>query len=128
MRWCPLLVLWSSILLLAGCGGERDDSTIVTRTQAMADATPREMQVITVYDQVTDIMNPDHDENISHMIEVEILSGEGQGKHFVFPYDEWNTGRHPPAVGARVVCAPADWVKRDPDSHGKPFEDWQVKH
>jgi len=125
MRYVPLLL---TILLLPGCGGQRDTATIVSRTQALADVVPKEMLVTHVYDSVTDIVNPDHDENISAMIEVSILSGDDQGKDFVYPFDEWNVGHKPPQVGERVVLAPADWVRLDPDSHGKPFDEVNDKH
>ena len=128
MRYVPLILPLLLVLVLPGCGGQRDNATIVTRTEALADAVPKEMLVTHVYDSVTDIVNPDHDENISAMIEVTILSGDDQGKDFVYPFDEWNVGRKPPQVGERVVLAPADWVKLDPDSHGKPFDEVNDKH
>ena len=103
---------------LAGCGGPRETATTVA--QAMATTSPRVYKVIKVYDRVEDAISaPDHDPAITQYIEVQRLDGPG-GRELL-PYDEWNTGRPPPEAGSRVVIAPADWVKRSPDSAGRPL-------
>ncbi len=102
---------------LAGCGPRETPTTVST---AMSSTTPRVYRVIKVYDRVDDdIQAPDHDPAITKYIEVERLDGPG-GRELL-PYDEWNTGRPPPEAGQRVVIAPADWVKRNPDSVGRPI-------
>lgn len=119
-RGIAILVL---IAALSACGGPRVAPT--RRSDALADARPREMRVIKVWDQLTDGTDESRDENVSHVIEVEVLSGEEQGKVMALPYDEWNVGRRPPAAGERVMSSPADWVRRNPDSRGRPFGGWR---
>jgi hypothetical protein len=110
---------FTMVLLLAGCGNTpREPPT--PRAVALNDHTPREMRVVKVWDMVEDAMDANRDENVSHLIEVDVLSGPDQGKHMTLPFDEWNVGHRPPAVGDRVVLAPADWVRRDPDTPGHP--------
>jgi hypothetical protein len=115
MRRLMLLIV---VLALGACGGPREKPT--PRAEALRDTTPRELRVVKVWDQIEDSMDVDRDENVSHVIEVEVLSGPDQGKILALPYDEWNVGRRPPRAGERVVIAPADWVKRDVTGHGRP--------
>jgi hypothetical protein len=70
-------------------------------------------------------MDLDRDENVSHIIEVEVLDGPDQGKVLALPYDEWNVGHRPPRAGERVVVSPSDWVRRDPASHGRPAKGYE---
>jgi hypothetical protein len=111
------------VLALSACGGPREKP--MPRSEALQDATPREMRVVKVWDQVEDSMDLDRDENVSHVIECEVLSGPDQGKVLALPYDEWNVGHRPPRAGERVVVAPADWVRRDPNSHGRPAKGYE---
>ncbi len=109
----------AALAALTACGGPRE--TPMTRAQAMAATTPRVFKVIKVYDRVEDaIQAPDHDLGVSHYIEVDPL--DGIGGRLLLPFDTWNTGKVPPEAGARVVLAPADWVRRDPTSAGRPPE------
>ncbi len=107
---------------LVGCNSPRVAPT--PRAKAIQDTEPREMRVVKVWDQVAEGMDVDRDENVSHLIEVEVLSGPHQGETMTLPYDEWNVGKKPPRAGDRVVVAPADWVKRDANSHGRPMKGW----
>ena len=118
-----LWVLMLAVACLAGgCGGPRQPA--ISRVDALHDVKPREFKVIKVWDEVRDNMDTGRDPHISHVIEVEVLSGPDQGRQLTLPYDEWNVGKAPPTEGERVVIAPADWVKRDPDSKGRPFGGW----
>jgi hypothetical protein len=116
------LVLLVVLAALSSCGGPRVDPT--SRTQALSDREPREMRVVKVWDQVAEGMDLDRDENVSHLIEVEVTDGPEKGRAMTLPYDEWNVGKRPPRAGDRVLIAPADWVKRSPTSSGRPFGGW----
>ncbi|MBA2480401.1 MAG: hypothetical protein H0V44_07045 [Planctomycetes bacterium] len=122
MRLHSLVLGFAIILLLAACGGPRVKP--ISRSAALSDPQPREMRVVKVWDQVTEGMDLDRDENISHLIEVEITDGPEKGTVMTLPYDEWNVGQRPPRAGDRVVLAPADWVKRSATSTGRPYGGW----
>jgi hypothetical protein len=66
-------------------------------------------------------MDNSGDPHVSHYVEVDIVSGKEKGTRMTLPYDEWNVGEAPPSKGTILMMAPADWVKRNPKSQGRPF-------
>lgn len=122
----PLLVAGACLapLLLTSCGGVQTRTQPLTRSQASARTEVLEMKIVEVWDVVADALDHDREPGISHLIEVDVLSGSTAGKQLTLPYDEWNVGKPPPAEGSVVVGAPADWVKRGKDSRGRPFGGW----
>jgi hypothetical protein len=108
---------------LAACGNSPRTAPL-TRAQATARTEVLEMQVVKVWNVVTDALDHDREPGISHCIEVDVLSGSSAGSKLTLPYDEWNVGKAPPPEGTTVVAAPADWVRRSKDSRGKPFGGW----
>ncbi len=110
-------------LCLAGCGNAARTPPL-NRGQALAQTEVLELKVIKVWNVVTDALDHDREPGISHYVEVDVLSGSSAGKQLTLPFDEWNVGKHPPAVGTTIVAAPSDWVKRAKDSRGRPMEGW----
>ncbi len=122
-RRSALLLAASLVLVvLAACNDARVPPT--ARAAALHDRTVREVRVVKVWDQVSDRLDADGDPHVSHYIEVDVVSGPDAGKQFTLPFDTWNVGKPPPAVGAVLVMAPADWVQRDPRSQGRAFGEW----
>lgn len=120
---CCLAVLLGSLAVLTGCNESRVPPT--SRGEALQDNEVREVKVIKVWDQGEDRLDSgDGDPHISHYIEVDVLSGKDKGKSLTLPYDEWNVGKAPPATGSTVMVAPMDWVRRDPNSQGRPYNGW----
>ncbi len=121
---CCLAVLLAGMLaLLTGCNDARVPPT--PRAEALQDKEVREVLVVKVWDQGTDRLGGNNgDPHVSHYIEVDVLSGPGKGKPLTLPYDEWNVGKAPPANGAKLMMAPMDWVRRDPNSQGRPYNGW----
>lgn len=115
-------LLTISLVVLAGLAG-CDDPRVppLARNEAINDRTPREVKIIKIWDQTDSRMNNGGDPHVSHYIEVDILSGDEKGTPMTLPYDEWNVGEAPPAKGTTLMIAPADWVKRNPKSQGRPF-------
>jgi len=93
----------------------------IPRHEAMADRTVREVKIIKVWDQSGNRMSDAGDPHVSHWIEVDIVSGDEQGHPMTLPYDNWSVGEEPPAKGTVLLMAPADWVRRNPKSQGRPF-------
>jgi hypothetical protein len=93
----------------------------IPRSEALGDRTVREVKVIKVWDQTGNRMNNSGDPHVSHFVEVDIVSGDEKGTRMTLPFDEWNVGEAPPSKGTILMIAPADWVKRNPKSQGRPF-------
>ncbi len=111
------------LTLVAGCNDSRVPPT--PRASALQDKEVREVKVVKVWDQGTDRLDAGGgDPHISHYIEVDVLTGSDKGKALTLPYDEWNVGKAPPVAGQTVMVAPMDWVRRDPNSQGRPFNGW----
>jgi hypothetical protein len=122
LRATPLLPL---LVLLTACSTRPDYAAPpLSRSQALARTEVLELKVKKVWNTVHDALDHDREPGISHVIEVEVVAGPGAGTPLTLPYDEWNVGKEPPAAGARVVTAPADWVKRAKDTKGRPFGGW----
>lgn len=122
VRHHALLAL-CAILLISGCGGIRTRSQPISRSQALAMTEVVELRVVKVWDVVADSFDHDREPQVSHYIDVDVLSGPQGGGQWTLPYDEWNAGR-PPVAGATVTLAPADWVRRTNNSRGRPFGGW----
>ncbi len=122
MRPMPVLVLLATALL-SGCARE-EPVTLLSHDQAMQDDRPRQVHVLRITDQVEDGSGDNRDVDVSHWVKVRVLDGPGQGTLLLLPYDDWNVGRPPPRAGTDLVVAPADWVRRAPDSQGRPFHGW----
>jgi hypothetical protein len=118
MRAAALLLSAAALAFLGACTDTRVPPT--ARAVALSDNGVREVKIVKLWNQSGDRIG-ENDPHISHYIEVDVLSGEGAGKPLTLPYDTWNVGKPPPAVGTVVVMAPADWVRRDPVSQGRPF-------
>jgi hypothetical protein len=117
VRLLPALAL---AVALAGCGNAAR-TTPLTKDQALSRTEVLEMKVVKVWDVVTDALDHDRDPSVSHVIEVDVLSGTLAGKQLALPFDKWNVGGAPPAEGTTVVAAPADWVKLSRNSKGSAF-------
>lgn len=115
-------LLTITFFVLAGLTG-CDDPRVppIARNEAISDRTPREVKIIKIWDQTGSRMGSGGDPHVSHYIEVDIVSGDEKGTPMTLPYDEWNVGEAPPAKGTTLMIAPADWVKRNPKSQGRPF-------
>lgn len=122
LRSAPLRALsaLTLCLCLAGCGLQARTPPL-SSSQALGRTEVLEMRVVKVWDTVTDALDHDRDPSVSHIIEVDVLSGSSAGKQLALPYDKWNVGRPPPEEGSIVVAAPADWVKRSRNSRGSAF-------
>jgi hypothetical protein len=107
--------------LLCSCNEARTPP--IARRDALSDRTVREVTVIKVWDQVENRVDGMNDPNVSHVVEVDVASGDDKGTQLTFPFDAWSTGKRPPAVGSTVMMCPADWVRRDPRSNGRPFNE-----
>lgn len=117
----PWLLIVSLVVLsgLTGCNDPRVPP--LPRNEAINDRTVREVKIIKIWDQSEGRMDNAGDPHISHYIEVDVVSGDEKGTKLTLPYDEWNVGEAPPAKGTTLLVAPADWVKRNPKSQGRPF-------
>ncbi len=92
---------------------------------AMADKKPRQMKVLKVWNLVDDHVRPkDGNGSISHMVEVEFLTGDKSGTTATLPYDEWMAGTAPPSEGDTVTASPHDWAARNPTTKGRPYGGW----
>lgn len=120
MRAATVLLTAVALLALASCGGEDTRVPPMVRAVALTDSAIREVKIVKLYVQAAERIG-DADPKISHYIDVDVLSGDGAGKPLILPYDMWNVGKPPPAVGTVVVMCPADWVRRDPEKQGRPF-------
>ncbi|MCS6970416.1 MAG: hypothetical protein RMM29_06485 [Planctomycetota bacterium] len=123
MRRCSLAVL-AAYALLAACAAPGPRVPPWTRAQALAATEPLEVTIVRVWDTVRDAVREGREPGISHIIEVEVRSGEQAGQRLALPYDEWNVGAPPPRAGRTLVIAPADWVRRAKDTRGRPFSGW----
>ena len=121
MRVAALLLSATALLVLAACGGEETRVPPTVRAVALSDSAVREVKIVKIYVQAAERIG-DPDPHISHYIDVDVLSGDGAGKPLILPYDTWNVGKPPPAVGTVVVMSPIDWVRRDPAKQGRPFD------
>ncbi len=108
------------VLLLAACG-QHPRVDPFPRMAALRDREPREVKVVRVWDQVSDRIEEGADPHVSHWIEVDVLAGPGAGSPMTLPYDQWNTGKAPPAEGDRLMMCPAEWVSRDNRTPGRPY-------
>lgn len=117
VRLLPALAL---ALALSGCGNTAR-TTPLTKEQALSRTEVLEMKVVKVWDVVTDALDHDRDPQVTHIIEVDVLSGSLAGKPLALPFDTWNVNRDPPVEGTTVVAAPADWIKRSRNSKGSAF-------
>lgn len=117
VRLLPALAL---ALCLTGCGNAAR-TTPLSKEQAISRTEVLEMKVVKVWDVVTDALDHDRDPSVSHIIEVDVLSGSMAGKPLALPFDKWNVGGAPPVEGTTVVAAPADWVKLSRNSKGSAF-------
>lgn len=117
----PWLLTFGFIVLvgLTGC----DDPRVppLPRNEALSDRTVREVKIVKIWDQSGNRMDNAGDPHVSHYIEVDVISGDEKGTKLTLPYDEWNVGEAPPSKGTTLLVAPADWVKRNPKSQGRPF-------
>lgn len=118
-----LLAACLVIVALAGCGNQTRTPP-VSRSHAQAMTEVMELKIVRVWDVVADALDHDRDPKISHIIDVDVLSGSRAGQQLALPYDSWNVGKAPPVEGSVVVVAPADWVNRGKDSRGRPFGGW----
>lgn len=119
-----LLVLAAILAVaLVGCGQEFRTPAL-NRQQALSQTEVLEMKVVKVWNVVTDALDHDREPGIGYYVEVDVLSGSNAGAKLTLPYDDWNVGKPPPAVGTRVIAAPADWVKRGRHSKGAAFGGW----
>ena len=118
-----LLIAVVVLLSVSACGREARTPPL-SRSQAMARTEVLEMKVVKVWDVVADALDHDREPGISHHVEVDVVSGSSAGTQLTLPYDDWNVGAAPPAIGTIVVAAPADWVKRAKDSRGRPHGGW----
>ena len=116
MRVLGFLLL---LVILGGCREARAEP--ITRSAALHDRAVREVRVHKVWDQVDNRLVDSGDPQVSHYIEVDILSGPNAGHPATFPYDRWNTGTMPPVAGDRVLMTPADWVARQDRTPGRPY-------
>ncbi len=105
---------------LSGCDEPRVPP--LARNEALSDHTVREVTIVKVWDQTGNRMNSGGDPHVSHFVEVDIVSGAEKGTRMTLPFDEWNVGQAPPNKGTTLLIAPADWVKRNPKSQGRPFD------
>jgi hypothetical protein len=121
MRRTSLILL--ALAVLAGCGPETRTPPL-QRNQALARTEVLELKVVKVWDVVADALDHSREAGISHIVEVDVLSGPSAGTQLALPYDDWNVGKAPPTEGTTVVVAPADWVKRGKTSKGQPFSGW----
>ncbi len=103
------------LLLLSSCGPEGRE---IAREEALEWRAPIHCRIREVYD-VLDLRRST-DPNTTHLIEVEIVSGDDAGELLVLPYDEWSVGRKPPSAGRDMVFPPASWVRKSADSRGRP--------
>lgn len=110
MRACLLLIL----LTLAACTGPR--SPVVPRERALTWHRPMELRILEIHDG----LHHSRDPNVSHLIEAEILTGDGAGKEITFPYDEWSSELRLPSAGDKLVVAPSQWILPGKNSRGKP--------
>ena len=115
-----LLSALALALLLAGCGNTARTPPL-TKEQALSRTEVLEMRVVKVWDVVTDALDHDRDPAVTHIIEVDVLSGSQAGTPLALPFDTWNVGGPPPVAGTTVIAAPADWIKRSRNSKGSPF-------
>ena len=111
----PVLALLAALVLLTACNNPRVPP--IPRSEALRDTTVRQVRVVKVWDQVSDRMEADGDPHISHYIEVDVVGGQDDGKKLTLPFDAWNAGTPPPAVGTVITMAAADWVR--PNAKGK---------
>lgn len=102
------------LLLLAACTGPR--SEIVPRAQALDLDAPWRMRVIAIHDG----LHHSRDPHVSHLIEVEHLSGPQAGTRATYPFDEWQYGGEPPDEDEELTVAPAVWVRGREASQGTP--------
>lgn len=122
----PTLVVLGVALLpwtLTGCA-QPERPVVVTRLEAMDDIRPRRVHVVKVFDQVYDATDAPRDESVGYEVQVRILDGPEQGRLMLWPFDDWNVGHLPPHPGTDLVVAPADWVRRNPASQGRPYGGW----
>jgi hypothetical protein len=122
-RPAPLLAL-ALVFILTACdsrNGPSPDCTAYSRAQAIEQAEPLDLEVVKVWSVVADALEHGREPGISHRVEAVVKSGPRAGEQLDLPYDEWNVGRAPPSKGARLIAAPADWVKRGKDSNGRPM-------
>jgi hypothetical protein len=116
-----LLALAVVALPVAGCQREARTPPI-TRAEALRRTEVLELRVIKVWDLVVDALDHDRDPQISHLVEVDVLSGPQAGSQLTLPLDSWNV--KPPEAGSVVVIAPADWVRPARDGRTRPFGGW----
>ena len=118
----PTWLLTVCLLVLVGLTG-CDDPRVppLPRNEALNDRTVREVKIIKIWDQTGKRMSNAGDPHVSHYIEVDVVSGDEKDTKLTLPFDEWNVGEAPPSKGTILVMAPADWVKRNPKSQGRPF-------
>ncbi len=120
-----ILCLCVAFFPLIACGERGPKAPQVSTNAALGDKKPRQMKVTKVWNLVDDHVRPkDGNNSISHMIEVDILTGDKAGTTATLPYDEWMAGAAPPSVGDTVTASPNDWVARNPKSKGRPYGGW----
>ena len=95
--------------VLVACGAPR--SPQVSRDKALEWHDPMEVRVIRHWDALRHSRDP----HLSHLVEVEYLSGSGgqmtEGQRFVLPYDRWAMGEEPPERGEVLLMTPSQWVR-----------------
>lgn len=116
------LAAFTLLILMAGCGDSEFRAQPYNKAQALSHTEVLEMKVVKVWSVVGDHLEHYRELGISHYVEVDVVSGTKAGEHLTLPLDDWTT--KPPAEGAVVVAAPADWVKQGKNHQTRPYGGW----
>lgn len=105
----PRIAVLAAALLLAGCMQPR--AAPLTYAAAGRDRLPRMVQVVRVWDGLTDkFEGHERDGRITHYVELDVLHPGQEPVAATWPYDEHATGRRPPRPGSELVVSPADFL------------------